>query len=386
MVQEEKKWWYAADKQKFGPYTVNEFKALATSGKIIATHLVWKQGLPKWVPASSIKGLLPQVPTPPPLPIDTERTNASVKVVEDRGHANGEQKEKKQAERNEAEFTSSESWAWNDSRWYLDIIQQYAVFSGRTGRKAYWMFVLYNFIVTFAISSVGHFLDVSLGSGSKLSEGLNIFYNLGIFFPGTAAAVRRMHDVGRSGWWILFPVINVVFLCTKGHAGENKYGHDPKTQDRSYSNREIENIRSKKMDEAFLNARAEFSNMTDSWKNTLESFEKIGSPALAKRLNKPITLPAAVGIVVSLVLVSFIMMPNSVSECGDSDTKDLVKEIVDEALAKRVGELPDRKISYDILGIRTTETCNGQPKPDTRLGSVSIKLPFEFERGLIFQC
>lgn len=280
MVQEEKKWWYAADNQKFGPYTASEFKALAISGKIIAAHLVWKQGFTKWVPASSIKGFIPQN-TPPPLPTDNGCPSDSSKVIEDRGHANVEQIGRQQAERNEEKFASSESWAWNDSRWYLDVIQHYAVFNGRTGRKAYWMFVLYNFIVAFTISSVGHFLDVSLGGGSKLSEGLYIFYNLGVFLPATALAVRRMHDIGRSGWWILFPVVNVVFFCMKGHAGENKYGPDPKVIGSNQINIKAVNTRSSTTYIESSECRKVFStDIPISWQTKFKLIEKAGGTAL----------------------------------------------------------------------------------------------------------
>lgn len=70
MAQEDKVWWYATGDQKCGPYSARELKAAAVSGKFVSTDLVWKNGLAKWVPASSIKGLISPAPAnmPPPLP------------------------------------------------------------------------------------------------------------------------------------------------------------------------------------------------------------------------------------------------------------------------------------------------------------------------------
>lgn len=69
-IQQDKIWWYATGDQKFGPYSARELKTIANSGKFVSTDLVWKEGYPNWVAASSIKGLIPPSPAnkPPPLP------------------------------------------------------------------------------------------------------------------------------------------------------------------------------------------------------------------------------------------------------------------------------------------------------------------------------
>lgn len=63
-------WWYAKNSDRFGPYDAAEFQTLGASGVITANDLVWKDGTANWLPATSIKGLLPQKPasTPPALP------------------------------------------------------------------------------------------------------------------------------------------------------------------------------------------------------------------------------------------------------------------------------------------------------------------------------
>jgi uncharacterized membrane protein YhaH (DUF805 family) len=53
-------------------------------------------------------------------------------------------------------------------------------------------------------------------------------YPVAIIVPSVAVAIRRMHDTGRRGWWILLPIANIVFLCLDGQPGPNQYGPDPK--------------------------------------------------------------------------------------------------------------------------------------------------------------
>ena len=112
--------------------------------------------------------------------------------------------------------------------WYLEVLKKYAVFSGRARRKEYWMFFLFNIIIAFAIGFVTGFIGAAFGIGTALSNATNLIYNLAIFIPSIAVAIRRMHDIGRSGWWILFPVVNLVFLCLDSQPGENEYGPNPK--------------------------------------------------------------------------------------------------------------------------------------------------------------
>jgi len=118
-------------------------------------------------------------------------------------------------------------------KWYLQVLRNYAVFNGRARRKEYWMFVLFNII--FLIAAI--ILDNVFGTNIKgLPYGLfYCLYALAIFIPGLAVAVRRLHDVGKSGWMILIaliPIIGAIWLlvlyCIEGDAGENKYGTNPK--------------------------------------------------------------------------------------------------------------------------------------------------------------
>lgn len=113
-------------------------------------------------------------------------------------------------------------------QWYFAVMSKYAVFDGRARRKEYWMFFLFNIIIAMGIGFVTGFTGALLGMGTTLSDSAGTLYSLAVFIPGIAVGIRRMHDIGRSGWWILAPIVNLVFLCKNGQSGENEYGPDPK--------------------------------------------------------------------------------------------------------------------------------------------------------------
>ena len=113
--------------------------------------------------------------------------------------------------------------------WYIEVLKKYAVFTGRARRKEYWMFFLFNIIIAFAIGLVFGFIGGALGIGTTLSNLVSGVYNLALLIPGIAVGIRRMHDSGRSGWWLLVPLVNLVFLCQDSQPGENEYGANPKT-------------------------------------------------------------------------------------------------------------------------------------------------------------
>jgi uncharacterized membrane protein YhaH (DUF805 family) len=116
--------------------------------------------------------------------------------------------------------------------WYLEVLKKYAVFSGRASRREYWMFFLFNLI--FAI--VAAVLDNVLGLAIRdVGYGpFYILYALGTLLPGLAVGIRRLHDIGKSGWYMLMGfipcvggIILLVFFATQGDMGTNEYGPDP---------------------------------------------------------------------------------------------------------------------------------------------------------------
>ena len=119
--------------------------------------------------------------------------------------------------------------------WYLEVLKKYAVFSGRARRKEYWFFVLFNLIISLVLT----FIDSALGTlneetGYGLLSGV---YSLAVLIPSLAVAVRRLHDTGRTGWWLLIgliPLIGLIvlliFFVQDSKPGDNEYGSNPKEQ------------------------------------------------------------------------------------------------------------------------------------------------------------
>lgn len=102
------------------------------------------------------------------------------------------------------------------------VFKNYANFNGRARRSEYWYFFLFVLIGAFAFG----FLDGLMGTTF-----LTMIFYLAILVPSIAVGVRRMHDVGKSGWFILIPIYNIILYCTDGMRGDNEYGPDPKAVD-----------------------------------------------------------------------------------------------------------------------------------------------------------
>ena len=108
--------------------------------------------------------------------------------------------------------------------------KKYAEFTGRSRRKEYWMFTLFNVIVLFSLIIIS--VSIGLEDYAMLPFGV---YLLVIFIPSLALAIRRLHDQGKSGWYILvrcIPFIGgiwyLVLMCTEGDYNANSYGLNPK--------------------------------------------------------------------------------------------------------------------------------------------------------------
>ena len=103
--------------------------------------------------------------------------------------------------------------------YYLKVLQNYATFGGRARRSEYWYFILFNTIISFGLGFVAGLMQVNW---------IYNIYTLAVLIPSIAVAVRRMHDVGKSGWFALVPIYNLILACTNGVQGDNEYGADPK--------------------------------------------------------------------------------------------------------------------------------------------------------------
>lgn len=109
--------------------------------------------------------------------------------------------------------------------WYMQVLKKYTVLQGRARRREYWTFSLYSTLIILALIIV----EVSLGFAVESDQSiLGSLYNLAVLCPTIAVGVRRMHDGGHSGWWLLVPIANLIFLLQDSEPGENRYGPNPK--------------------------------------------------------------------------------------------------------------------------------------------------------------
>lgn len=111
--------------------------------------------------------------------------------------------------------------------WYLAVLKNYAGFSGRAHRKEYWMFLLFNMIIAVVLG----FVEGLFGSPGILGS----LYSLAVLVPSIAVSMRRLHDTGRSGLWLLIgfvplvgAIVLLIFFVQDSMQGENQYGSSPK--------------------------------------------------------------------------------------------------------------------------------------------------------------
>lgn len=115
--------------------------------------------------------------------------------------------------------------------WYTSVLKKYAVFDGRASRTEFWMFVLFNIIAAVIVSIVDHILGTRTASGVGI---LGSIYSLAVLLPTIGVSIRRLHDTGRSGFWLLIAfvpfigaVVLIVFYILESQPGDNEYGPYP---------------------------------------------------------------------------------------------------------------------------------------------------------------
>lgn len=110
--------------------------------------------------------------------------------------------------------------------YYLKALSNYVNFEGRASRSEYWFFILFN--ILFALGAL--LIDAVIGTEIVFY----FLYAIVVFLPGLALSVRRLHDVGKSGWMLLLliiPLIGVIWIfilsITDSDTGNNEYGPNP---------------------------------------------------------------------------------------------------------------------------------------------------------------
>lgn len=126
---------------------------------------------------------------------------------------------------------------------YLKMFRNYAVFSGRASRSEFWWAFLMNYIIIFVTQFFSSFVSAfatMLGGDSIVFSLINLLfstvsgiYSLAVYLPILALQVRRLHDINRSGWWLLFSgtgigsILLLIWFCKAGTEDTNLFGSDP---------------------------------------------------------------------------------------------------------------------------------------------------------------
>jgi uncharacterized membrane protein YhaH (DUF805 family) len=107
---------------------------------------------------------------------------------------------------------------------FLECLKKYAVFKGRSRRSEFWIFML----VIFIIRLFFNFMYAFFLSATLLRVYIILFTQIIFLLPSITVFVRRMHDIGKSGWFCIIPFYNLYLACIDSDYGINKYGPNPK--------------------------------------------------------------------------------------------------------------------------------------------------------------
>lgn len=193
-----KDWYYAIEGTSQGPVTQADFDQLVAAGTVRSDTLVWQEGMEDWLPYARAGSAEDAASMPPRAPIGDSHDPA-------RSDANT--------------FVGA----------LKDGFARYVDFKTRSTRSQYWWFTLWSII----FSVITGILDGFLGMGD--SGPIGMIVSLVMFVPSIAVGIRRLHDIGRTGWWMLLVfvpllgwIVLIVFYCQKSQIGPNNWGPEPR--------------------------------------------------------------------------------------------------------------------------------------------------------------
>lgn len=214
-MNDDARWFLAYDGERRGPFTEGQVRSMAEAGAVHAETLAWRKGFEGWKPVrdTELDALLPLAAHVPPVPVrrpSAARSRASVAPAAD-GRPNGD----------------LSPWGY----FVRCLRERFVDFGGRSRRKEYWSFVLFAFLFGIAaLIAIGVLLEDEM-------EGLALLilaaYPIGFVLPGLAVTVRRLHDVGFTGWFLLLylvpfgQLVLLIFMLLPSQPKENGYGPVP---------------------------------------------------------------------------------------------------------------------------------------------------------------
>jgi len=124
-------------------------------------------------------------------------------------------------------------------KYFLNGLSNYANFKGRAGRKEYWYFYLFWVIFSYLAEGIDYILfgynpyaawdNEPFYTEHSVFPIFSMIFMFGTLVPFLAFSWRRMHDIGKNGWYSLIPIYGwPILMCRNGDSGENDYGSDPK--------------------------------------------------------------------------------------------------------------------------------------------------------------
>ena len=187
-------WYYAVEGTSVGPVSKLDFDRLVAAGSIRSDTLVWQEGMQDWLPygRAGLSGASAALPSRAPV---------------------GDLRDPARADANSFVGALKDGFA------------RYVDFGTRSTRSQFWWWTLWSILISAGSTA----LDATLGTP------IGLLTSLAMLLPSVAVAIRRLHDIGRTGWWyliVLVPfvgwIVLIVFFCTKSQDGPNQWGDAPR--------------------------------------------------------------------------------------------------------------------------------------------------------------
>ena len=214
-------WFISVNGEQKGPYPTDQLRQLVSDGFVARDAYVWREGMPQWQPLSQVR-----------LSDDGPAPAASVAQTRDMG----------QSFQREPQYSGQRAnQQLAESEFYSDYVKPgYFSFQGRIGRQTFWLsYVLFNFVILAILGAIGGAIYVTLKPEPNSPIFLAGCAVIGIVYilliiASLSAQVKRLHDRGRSGWFVLLmlvPIANIWMMIEtcflRGTDGPNEYGADP---------------------------------------------------------------------------------------------------------------------------------------------------------------